>query len=197
MSFSTRRTAKSGRRRQWVLAVPLALAALWLVAAGCSSTTHSGAATSATSAGVYGTSATATTSPPASSPTPANPASAPAVTVGHTPLGSIVTDGAGMTVYLFEKDTGTTSSCYGACATAWPPVLATSTQPGAGNGADQAMVATTMRTDGKTQLTYAGHPLYHFAGDHKPGDTTGQGSHAFGAGWYVITPAGQKIDSGD
>ena len=127
----------------------------------------------------------------------ANPASAAAVTVGHTPLGSIVTDGAGLTVYLFEKDTGTTSSCYGACATAWPPVLATSTQPGAGNGANQAMLGTTMRTDGKTQLTYAGHPLYHFAGDHNPGDSTGQGSHAFGAGWYVITPAGQKIDSGD
>src|SRR5262245_12052376 len=116
MSIITKRTAKSGRRRHWVLAVPLALAALWLVAAGCSSTTHSGAATSASSAGIYGTSATATTSPPASSGTTPNPASAAALTVGHTSLGSIVTDGAGLTVYLFEKDMGTTSSCYGACA---------------------------------------------------------------------------------
>jgi predicted lipoprotein with Yx(FWY)xxD motif len=116
--------------------------------------------------------------------------------VGQTKLGSIITDGQGQTVYLFEKDTGTASTCYGACAAAWPPATTTPGQTSVGVGANQGLLGTTMRTDGTTQLTYAGHPLYRFVGDHKAGDTMGQGLQAFGAGWDVLNPSGQKIDGG-
>jgi predicted lipoprotein with Yx(FWY)xxD motif len=116
--------------------------------------------------------------------------------VGQTGLGPVLTDGADRTLYLFERDSGTTSNCNGACATVWPPVTTTTAQPVAAGGASQSLLGTTTRSDGATQLTYAGHPLYRFAGDHQPGDTTGQGSQAFGGGWDVLTPAGQKVDSG-
>jgi predicted lipoprotein with Yx(FWY)xxD motif len=96
-------------------------------------------------------------------------------------------------VYLFEKDTGTTSSCYGACAGTWPPVLTTGS-PLTGSGATASLLGTAKRTDGTTQVTYAGHPLYYFAGDQNPGDISGEGSQSFGAGWDLIAPAGKKVE---
>lgn len=166
----------SRRVRRAVALCAMAGAGL-LVAAGCGTSTARGAAVAPATAGT-------------------NPSPVTTVMVGHTGLGSVLTDRAGLTVYLFEKDSGGKSSCYGACATAWPPVTTASAQPGVAGGANQSLLGTTTRTDGTTQLTYAGHPLYRFAGDHKPGDTTGQGSKAFGAGWYVVTAAGLKIDNG-
>jgi predicted lipoprotein with Yx(FWY)xxD motif len=94
-------------------------------------------------------------------------------------------------VYLFEKDTGTASWCYGACACAWPPVL-TAGSPVAGSGATASLLGATTRSDGTLQVTYAGDPLYYFAGDQRPGDITGEGSQAFGAGWDLIAPGGAK-----
>jgi predicted lipoprotein with Yx(FWY)xxD motif len=55
------------------------------------------------------------------------------------------------------------------------------------------MLGTTKRSDGKTQVTYNGHPLYLFSGDTKPGDAGGQNVDAFGAKWYVLSPAGNKV----
>ena len=107
-------------------------------------------------------------------------------------LGSVLVDSQGRTVYLFEKDTGPNSTCFGACATEWPPVT-TSGKPKAGNGVTAAMLGTTKRSDGKTQVTYNGHPLYLFEADRKPGDATGQNVDAFGAEWYVLSPAGNRI----
>jgi predicted lipoprotein with Yx(FWY)xxD motif len=116
------------------------------------------------------------------------------VAARQDPLGTILIDGSGRTVYLFEKDTSPTSTCTGDCASAWPPVTTTGAAH-AGPGATASLVATTPRADGPTQLTYAGHPLYYYAGDHTAGDTHGQGLDQFGAGWYVLTPAGTKIDN--
>jgi predicted lipoprotein with Yx(FWY)xxD motif len=166
-----------------------AAAAVALTAAGCgsSSTTHQ-SAPAASSGGVYGAAPGTTVA--------LAPAAAADIKVGTTSLGSILSDGQGLTVYLFEKDLSTTSTCSGACASAWPPVTTSASQPMVSGNANQALLGTTMRPDGTTQLTYAGHPLYRFVGDHKPGDTTGQGLHAFGAGWDVLTPAGQKIEGG-
>ena len=96
-------------------------------------------------------------------------------------------------MYLFEKDTGTTSSCYGACAAAWPPVV-TVGSPVVGSGATASLLGTVKRTDGSTQVTYAGHPLYYFSGDQKAGDINGVGSQAFGAGWDLIAPGGKKVE---
>jgi len=110
-----------------------------------------------------------------------------------TSLGTIVTGPDGRSVYLFEKDQGTTSSCFGACAAAWPPVTTTGT-PTASGQAQAAQLGTTHRSDGPDQVTYAGHPLYYFVGDRAPGDVRGEGLKNFGAGWYVLMPNGQKID---
>ncbi|WP_051864374.1 phosphatase PAP2 family protein [Streptosporangium roseum] len=123
----------------------------------------------------------------------ASPASA-TVAVRDSKLGKILADGQGRTLYLFEADKGTSSTCYSACATAWPP-LTTTGKPQAGSGASPALLGTTARTDHTTQVTYNGHPLYYFVTDVKPGDITGQGVDSFGAKWYVLNPKGNKIDT--
>ena len=80
-----------------------------------------------------------------------------------------------------------------ACAKFWPPLLTTG-KPKAGAGAKAALLGTTKRTDGKLQVTYKGYPVYTFLQDKKPGDTKGEGSKLFGAGWYALTPTGVVID---
>jgi predicted lipoprotein with Yx(FWY)xxD motif len=114
------------------------------------------------------------------------------VKVMDTPdLGKVIVDSKGMTLYDFHKDRGTTSACYGACAEAWPP-LVTSGDPRASGGADAAMLGTTERDDGTTQVTYAGHPLYTFVEDRKPGEANGNDVDAFGAEWYALQPNGEE-----
>lgn len=114
------------------------------------------------------------------------------VDVATSGLGQMLVDSQGRTLYLFAKDTGTQSECTGACASAWPPLQATGT-PTVGSGADASLVGTSMRSDGSPQVTYAGHPLYLFSGDQNPGDTNGEGLVAYGASWYVVSPAGDQI----
>jgi predicted lipoprotein with Yx(FWY)xxD motif len=99
-------------------------------------------------------------------------------------------------VYAFEADEGTMSDCTGACAAAWPPVTASGDRVTVAGGATGSLVAETSRPGGVHQLTYAGHPLYTFAGDTTPGTTNGQGSEAFGARWDVLTAAGQEVTDG-
>lgn len=187
----TRKLPNHTGPQRWLVAIPFA-AAIGLVAASCGgSTPHKAAAAAPAATTVPTTPGAPLTTAPATAPV-----AVPAVLVGQTSLGMILTDAQSRTLYLFEKDTGTTSTCYSACASAWPPVTTTDARPTVAGGANQAMLGTTMRSDGTTQLTYAGHPLYRFAGDRKPGDTTGQGLQAFGGGWDVLTPAGQKVDNG-
>lgn len=106
-------------------------------------------------------------------------------------LGQVLVDGQGMTVYLFEKDKNGKSACYGACAVAWPPVT-TEGEPAAKGDAMAGKLGTTERTDGSKQVTYAGWPLYLYAGDSKPGQANGNDVDGFGAEWYALTPSGQK-----
>jgi predicted lipoprotein with Yx(FWY)xxD motif len=108
-------------------------------------------------------------------------------------LGRFITDARGLTLYLFEKDHNGKSACYGKCAKVWSPYL-TSGKPTAGSGVSGAKVGVTKRTNGSMQVTYGGHPLYHYDDDHKPGQTKGQGLKLFGAEWYVLAPSGKKID---
>jgi predicted lipoprotein with Yx(FWY)xxD motif len=110
-------------------------------------------------------------------------------------LGKIIVDSNGDTVYLFQKDTGGKSACSGACATAWPPLIATG-KPTVSGGLSDGKVSTTRRSDGKSQVTYAGHPLYRYQGDSKPGDASGQGLNAFGASWYVVSSSGAAVTKG-
>jgi len=116
------------------------------------------------------------------------------VGVANSSLGSILVNSAGRTLYLFKADSGTKSACTGACATAWPPLLATGTST-AGTGLTASKLGTTTRSDGTQQVTYNGHPVYLFIKDKKPGQTTGQGVTAFGAAWYALTPAGNQIST--
>jgi predicted lipoprotein with Yx(FWY)xxD motif len=116
------------------------------------------------------------------------------VGVNSTQLGQFLVDANGRTLYLFEADTGKSSTCYDACAQAWPPAL-TSGQPQAGNGVTASELSTVTRRDNSSQIAYNGHPLYYYVGDAKRGDTTGQGLNQFGAPWYVVSPSGSKIDN--
>jgi predicted lipoprotein with Yx(FWY)xxD motif len=164
-----------------LLAVILPLAAVALIAvivAGC------GGSSSGTTGGgsAYGNAK------------PAPKTATGTVSTRETKLGRILVDANGRTLYLFEKDKGATSSCNGACASIWPPLTAGKAK--AGTRVTAAVLGTTKRSDGKTEITYAGHPLYTYAGDQKPGDVAGQGLDQFGAEWYVLAPDGHKIDNG-
>ena len=117
------------------------------------------------------------------------------VSIAPSKLGKILVDSRGRTLYLFEKDARGHSTCAGACAAYWPPLL-TRARPTAGHNAKQALLGVIRRSDGTRQVTYAGHPLYLFVQDTKPGQTHGQDLHDFGAGWYVLSAAGAKIESG-
>jgi predicted lipoprotein with Yx(FWY)xxD motif len=164
-------------KRVPVLAAALVAAASLLAACGGSSGSGS--------SGAYG-GGTAAPSKPA--------ASASVVAVKHGPLGTYLVDDHGRSLYLWKADGGTTSSCSGACAQAWPP-LTTTGAPKAGAGVKASLLGTTKRADGSTEVTYGGHPLYYFAGDSSPGETNGQGSNGFGAPWWVVTPGGQALTS--
>jgi len=134
--------------------------------------------------------------PALSSPSAVSAKTAKVAVFKSTALGTILVDGQGRTLYLFEKDGRGRSSCAGACATYWPPLL-THGRPAAGRGVKGSLLGLTRRADGTTQVTYAGHPLYRFVQDRKPGQTTGQGSRTFGANWYVLSSAGKKIEKAD
>lgn len=108
-------------------------------------------------------------------------------------LGAVLVDSEGLTVYEFAKDHGTASSCYGACERSWPPVVANG-KPSAGEGAAASQLGTTKRKDGSVQVTYAGHPLYTFAGDTEPGEANGNGSTAFGGRWSAMDESGEAVN---
>jgi predicted lipoprotein with Yx(FWY)xxD motif len=115
------------------------------------------------------------------------------VDLAKTDLGKVLASSGGRTLYLFERDKGSKSTCFGACAAAWPP-LTTSGKPKAGNGVSAAKLSSSSRGGGVSEVTYNGHPLYLYAGDSARGQTNGQGLDQFGAEWYVLSASGNKID---
>ena len=128
----------------------------------------------------------------AAAPKRANGQPATVGVANSSKLGKILVDSQGRTLYLFQKDAGTTSSCSGACAAAWPP-LRSSGNPVVRGGATASLVGTTARSDGKPQATYNGHPLYRFVMDTTSGDTNGEGLTAFGGTWFAVSPAGNLV----
>ncbi len=172
------------KRKITVFVAAAATLAIALIAAGCGSSSGG----SPYSSGPYGSAVRASA--------PNGIAGAAKVGVGSSALGRIVVDIRGRTLYLFEKDKNRRSACYGQCATYWPPLL-THGKPVARGGARQSLLGMTRRADGSQQVTYAGHPLYRFVQDRKPGQTNGEGSQAFGAGWEALSPAGKKIETDD
>lgn len=162
------------------VAVPLVLLALGAGIGACGSSGGGG------SGGGYGAAP--------SQPATTTPTGAATVKVAQTKLGPVLVGAGGRTLYLFDKDNGTSSQCSGRCAQVWPPALSTGA-PKALGGAAKGMLGVTKRADGQEQITYAGHPLYGYAGDDAAGQTTGQGLDQFGAEWYVVSPGGTKVES--
>ena len=124
-------------------------------------------------------------------PTKTTSTSPTSVGTGKTALGTTLVDSQGRTLYLFTHDSGTTSTCGGPCAAAWPPLVATGA-PTATSGANAALLGTSKRADGTTQVTYNGHPLYRFIKDASRGQTNGQGVAAFGGSWLAVTADGNQ-----
>jgi predicted lipoprotein with Yx(FWY)xxD motif len=190
-------------KRTYSLAVLAVLGAMALAVAGCggggSSTSESSnasskeSASSESSSGVGSRYGASNENEKASSEAEAGAESgAGVVSLGNAQkLGMVLVDSNGMTLYDFHKDKGTTSSCYGPCAEAWPPML-TEGEPSVGNGASSSKLGTTERKDGTTQVTYAGHPLYTFVEDKKPGEANGNDVSAFGAQWYALKGSGEE-----
>jgi predicted lipoprotein with Yx(FWY)xxD motif len=116
----------------------------------------------------------------------------PVVSTAKSKLGRILVNAQGRTLYLFERDRKGKSSCTGQCAKFWPPLI-TGTKARAGAGAKASLLGRMKRADGRMQVTYNHHPLYTFAKDTKRGQTNGEGVDAFGAEWYVVSPAGARI----
>ncbi|HVS84683.1 MAG TPA: hypothetical protein VHD91_03540 [Gaiellaceae bacterium] len=118
----------------------------------------------------------------------AAPRSAAHVVVGSSQYGKVLFTGSHQALYAFEKDKGGKSSCYGACAKAWPPLLTTG-KPVAGTGTDEMLLGTVKRSDGTEQVTYKGHPLYTYSGD-STGHVACQHAIANGGLWLVLEPNG-------
>ena len=110
-----------------------------------------------------------------------------------TPLGTILVDAQGRTLYLFEKDRSGVSACNTACLNYWPALTSRGT-PRAGTGVHRSMLQLAGQRGGLRQVTYAGHPLYTFVGDKRAGQTTGEGLTNFGGGWYALAASGKKVE---
>ena len=157
--------------------LPPAAVILGLIAlAGCGSSSDSGSTQSAA----------------ATSGSGAVVSSADNSSIGQT----ILVDSNGMTLYLFEKDESDESYCNGGCAKVWPPYTTKGAAQASGD-VDASKLGTVKRDDGTTQVTYADHPLYHYADDQKPGDANGNGLDQFGAEWYALQPSGENAEGGD
>jgi predicted lipoprotein with Yx(FWY)xxD motif len=162
--------------------------ALVLAACGGSGSSNSGTSSSsgASSTPIYGA------APPSTSNTSNGSGAASTLSTKTSSLGTFLVDAKGRTLYLWNADKGSMSTCTGACAQAWPPLTTTGT-PKASGAVKSSLLGTTKRSDGSREVTYAGHPLYTFAGDTQPGQTTGEGSNGFGAPWWVVSPAGKAL----
>ncbi len=167
MAGQARAMRRSGRRVGAGLLVAVGLA---LAASACgSSGTTTGASSSASGAG----------------------STSGGVSVGKTGAGTVLVDAKGMTLYAFAADSVGHSVCTGSCATYWPPV------PGAEkahvSSEVTAPVGTVTRSDGSSQLTVAGYPMYTYAGDTAAGQDNGQGKNLSGGLWWVVNPDGTWV----
>lgn len=171
MISSLTRPAARNRRLRTLLVLPAAAAAAAVVAA-CSSSGTPSASSGGTSTHTA--------------------AAAAAVGLKTEKVGgvTVLANAKGFTLYTFAPDTSTTSKCNGACAQSWPPV-----KPGTASGVKGAF-ATIKRSDGSTQLTFHGHPLYTFVLDKAPGQIHGNGVNAFGGVWHEAPASGGAAPAG-
>ncbi|HEY5225023.1 MAG TPA: hypothetical protein VIJ18_18495 [Microbacteriaceae bacterium] len=160
-----------------------------LLVAGCASKKSSSSAAVSSAPATTAAVVPAATGAAAAAASAAGPTGPVTVATKTGPLGAYLTDARGNTLYLYTPDTSPTSTCYGQCIANWPALL-TNGAPQAGTGATATFLGTSPRTDGSSQVTYKGHPLYYFKGDKAAGDTSGQGKAGT---WFLVTPAGTQI----
>lgn len=177
---------RSGLPRRPLVAL-VALAAAGAIAAGCSGDNSGSGSSGSSGGGVYGS--------PGTSSAGNGQSGVAMVKTASSKIGTILVDANGRTLYLFEKDQPNQSACAGACASAWP-IDHTSAAPKAGGQVKASLLGKIKRSDGSMQVTYNQHPLYYYAGDTAAGQLNGQGLNAFGAGWDVLSPSGNKIEGG-
>ena len=186
---------QSPSKAKAMLAAAVALAAL---IGGC-------AAPAATDPPTAGPDATATTPAATMSPEPGQgegpatetdpeptPAADPGITItsSGSDFGPMLFDASQQAIYIWEVETTSEARCYGDCADAWPPVL-TDGAPVAAGDVSAAMLGTTTRSDGTTQVTYNGHPLYYYAHE-APGEVRCHNVATHGGLWWVIQPDGDR-----
>jgi predicted lipoprotein with Yx(FWY)xxD motif len=110
-------------------------------------------------------------------------------TTDNADFGTILTDAQGNTLYLFEQDQGTKTSCTTGCSSTWPALTATG-QPTGGDGVDASLLGVAKQADGSMQVTYNGHLVYRYSGDTAAGQTNGEG---IGGVWFVVSSAGDAV----
>ncbi len=157
----------------------VAIASVALLAAGCGSSSSSTPA------------ASSSPSAPSASAAPSSPAAAAALKTTKISGETVVTNAKGFTLYWFVPDTPTTSNCNGSCASFWPPVPGPAT---AGAGVT-GKLSTIQRSDGATQASYEGHPLYTYVADTAPGQAKGNGINLSGGVWHEMTASGATAPS--
>lgn len=170
-------------------AAALAAGLLVVALAGCTSAAPESDTPTATASQAAEPSSEPTTEPDDTAS--AEPgATALELAVAESPLGEIVVDGEGMTVYMFDSDTqgAGVSTCEGQCATNWPAVTTDGGAPDAEGVTGE--LGTITGVDGSTQVTLNGWPLYYFAGDTAPGAVAGQGVNEV---WWVLSPEGERM----
>lgn len=168
------------RKPMWALA---GFAAVALLSAGCGLMgNNSGSSSSSSGGNGYG-------SPAASSAPPSPMAETAVLKTRKTHLGTVLTDGAGRTLYWYEEDTATKPDCTGSCASLWPPLMG---MPHAASGVKLTGLGTIRRPDGSVQVTYKGHPLYTYAEDTAPGQM--KGTHV--PEWHAATTKTKKLSGG-
>jgi len=155
-------------RTRWLASAAVIAAALTVAACGSS---HSGGAASAPAGAASGAAS-----------------SDSALKITTISGAAVLTNARGFTLYSFAPDTATTSQCNGSCAQIWPPVNSPVT---AGTGI-RGKLGTIARSDGATQATYNGHPLYTYAGDTRPGQANGNNLNLNGGLWHEVTAGAAK-----
>jgi predicted lipoprotein with Yx(FWY)xxD motif len=137
----------------------------------------------------------AATSPATTAQTETEAASPPpkgtTIKTADSQYGQVLFDGDDQAIYYFDKESGSKSECYGACAEAWPPVL-TEGDPRAGSGAQTGLLGTTPRNDGTTQVTYDGRPLYYYAHEGR-NQVLCHNVDEFGGLWLAVQGNGQRV----
>ena len=125
---------------------------------------------------------------------PALAATTTTISTGTVKRGTVVVSKSGLTLYAFSKDSSKKSVCTGSCASAWVPWMANGTVTvKSGSGLSQNLVGTITRSGTQKQITYGGHPLYHYVGDKNAGQSNGQAQKQFGGYWYVVSKSGSLL----